>query len=165
MVFALATLVLLMVTAWCDIATRTIPDTLCLLLLVVGGSTRILDGPAAIALSAATAMLLFLLLLLVYSRGLIGGGDTKIMTAMAVGLAPFDIYRFVVATAVAGGVLAVAYFLLSYRVHGNRGSQPLSLLRRVAAIESWRIRRRGSMPYGVAIAAGGAFVLLHPGSH
>jgi prepilin peptidase CpaA len=164
MVFALATLALLMLTAWCDITTRTIPDTLCLLLLAVGGSTRILDGPAAIALSIATALLLFSLLLLAFSRGLIGGGDIKIMTAMAIGLSPFDSYRFVVATAVAGGVLAVVYILLSHRLHDSRRTQPLSLLRRVAAIESWRIRRRGSLPYGVAIAAGGAFVLLHPGS-
>jgi Flp pilus assembly protein protease CpaA len=31
---------------------------------------------------------------------------------------------------------------------------------RVAAIERWRIRRRGPVPYGVAIAIGGAFVVL-----
>jgi prepilin peptidase CpaA len=164
MAFALATLALLMVTAWCDIATRTIPDTICLLLLGIGGLTRILVGPAALALSAATALALFLLLLLVYSRGLLGGGDIKIMTAMAVGLSPFDSYRFVVATAIAGGVLAGAHILLSHGLHDSRRTKSRSLLRRVVAIESWRIRRRGSLPYGVAIAAGGAFVLLHPGS-
>jgi prepilin peptidase CpaA len=83
------------------------------------------------------------------------------MTALAVGMSPFDSYRFVVATAIAGGLLGIAYFLLSRRLNGLRESRRASLLGRVATIESWRIRRRGPLPYGVAIAAGGTFVLLH----
>jgi prepilin peptidase CpaA len=110
--FLIAALVLLIVGAWRDIATRTIPDTVSLLLLTIGGMTRITEGPPAIFLSLVTALLLFVLLLIAFSRGLIGGGDVKLMTALAVGLAPFDTCRFVVATAIAGGVLGVAYLLL-----------------------------------------------------
>ena len=86
---------------------------LSLLLLATGGLARILEGPSAFALSVATALLLLILLLIAYSRGLIGGGDVKIMTALAVGLSPLDCYRFVVATAIAGGILGIAYLLLS----------------------------------------------------
>jgi prepilin peptidase CpaA len=168
MVIALAMLALLMASAWCDIATRTIPDSFGLLLLALGGFARALEGPAALALSAATALTLFLLLLAAYSRGLLGGGDVKIITAMAIGLSPLDSYRFVVATAIAGGVLGVLYLMLSQRLRTRhrtpRSETRRSLLGRVAAIESWRIRRRGSLPYGVAIAVGGAFVLLRSGS-
>jgi prepilin peptidase CpaA len=164
MVIALAILALLMASAWCDIATRTIPNTIVLLLLVLGGFARLHDGPVALAVSAATAGALFLLLLLAYARGLLGGGDVKIIAAIAVGLSPLDSYRFVVATALAGGVLAVAYILLSHRLRGPHRIRGTSKLRRVAAIEAWRIRRRGPLPYGVAIAAGGAFVLIHAGS-
>jgi prepilin peptidase CpaA len=32
---------------------------------------------------------------------------------------------------------------------------------RIYGVERWRIRRRGPLPYGVAIAAGGVFTLLH----
>jgi prepilin peptidase CpaA len=161
MVIALTILALLMASAWCDLATRTIPDTITVLLLVLGGFARLLDGAAAFGVSAATAGTLFLLLLLAYARGLLGGGDVKIAGAIAVGLSPLDSYRFVVATALAGGLLAVAYILLSQVLRGPHPVRGASLLGRVAAIEAWRIRRRGPLPYGVAIAAGGAFVLLH----
>jgi prepilin peptidase CpaA len=89
---------------------------------------------------------------------MLGGGDVKLLTALAVALPPLGTCRLVVATAIAGGVLGVAYLLLSPR------TSPILLLGRVAAIESWRIGRREPLPYGVAIAAGGAFVLLFPGS-
>jgi prepilin peptidase CpaA len=87
------------------------------------------------------------------------------MSALAMGLSPFDCYRFVVATAIAGGILGLAYLLLSRMPRGPHKSGRVSLLGRVAAVESWRICRRGPLPYGVAIAAGGAFVLLHSGSY
>ena len=157
-------LVLLVVAAWYDVATRTIPDIIGVLLVVMGGLARLIEGPSALAFSAGTAVLLFGLLLIVYSRGFIGGGDVKIITALAVGLSPFDSYRFVVAMAVAGGLLGIVYLLLSRRMNALDLIRRTSSLGRVLAIEAWRIRRRGSLPYGVAIAAGGAFVLLHPGS-
>jgi prepilin peptidase CpaA len=162
--FALAALLLLIFAAWRDIATRTIPDTIGLLLLAIGGSARIIQGPSDLALSLGSALLLFLLLMIAYSRDVIGGGDVKIMTAFAVGLSPLDSYRFVVATALAGGTLGIAYLLLSHWLQGTHWPRRISLLGRVAAIESWRIRRRGPLPYGVAIAAGGTFVLLHSGN-
>jgi prepilin peptidase CpaA len=160
----IAMLALLVMAAWRDIATRTIPDTISLLLIAIGALARILDGPAALALSAGTALLLFALLLVLYSRGLLGGGDVKLMTAIAVGLSPPDCYRFIIATALAGGLHGIVYLLLSRCLNGCYKPGRSSFLNRVAAIESWRIRGRVSLPYGVAIAAGGAFVLLHSGS-
>ena len=162
--FSTTMLALLIAAAWCDVATRTIPNTIGLLLVATGTIARILEGPAALALSVADALLLFVLLLVAFSRGLIGGGDVKIMSALAVGLSPLDCYRFVVATAIAGGILGIAYLLLSLQAAGPHDQRRKSLLGRVSAVESWRIRRRGPLPYGVAIAAGGAFVLLHSGS-
>ena len=162
--YSLAILVLLMLAAWRDIATRTIPDAISFMIVVGGTLTRIINGPSALALSAGTALALFVVLLLAHARGYIGGGDVKIMTALAVGLSPVDSYRFVVATAVAGGLLAVVYIVLSHKTRNMRGTKRTSLLGRIAEVEFWRIRRHGPLPYGVAIAAGGAFVLLHPGS-
>jgi len=156
-------LALLVIAAWRDVATRTIPNWISLLLLALG-AVRFLQDPSALVQSAGAALLLFLLLLVFYSRGFIGGGDVKLMTALAVGLSPLDSYRFVVATAIAGGILAVAYVMTSFRLPEQPMTKRTSLLGRVAAIESWRIRKRGPLPYGVAIAAGGAFVLLHSGS-
>ena len=105
---ALAMLALLLTAAWRDLVTRTIPDTVSLLLLAAGGFARFLEGVSAVALSAGAALLLLVLLTAAFSRGWIGGGDVKVMTAFSVGLPPLDCYRFVVATAIAGGVLAAA---------------------------------------------------------
>jgi len=168
MPFSLAMSALLMMAAWRDVATRTIPDTISLLLAVTGGLARVIEGSSALALSAGTALLLFVLLLIAFSRGVIGGGDVKLMTALAVGLAPLDCYRFVIATALVGGLLGISYLLLSHllppgNLQGLCQTRRVSFLDRVAVVESWRIRRRGPLPYGVAIAAAGAFILFHQG--
>jgi prepilin peptidase CpaA len=155
-------LVLLLVVVWRDIATRTIPNVASVLICGIGGLTRLLQvGPSALALSAVTALLLFAVLLVGHARGLIGGGDVKVMAALGVGLSPFDCYQLVVATALAGGLLAGAYLLLSRKLRAKYKYKGTSLLNRVLVIETWRIRRRRPLPYGVAIAAGGAFALFH----
>ena len=162
--FTLFVLGLLLIAAWHDLATRTIPDTVCLLIAATGILLRAQQGPRALVVSAGAAALLFLLLLFLFARGLIGGGDVKIMTALAIALPPLDSYRFVAATVMAGGVLGIAYLLLSFRPRRPLRPRRVSLLGRIAAIESRRIGRRGPLPYGIAIAAGGVFVLLFPGN-
>jgi prepilin peptidase CpaA len=162
--FASAALVLLLTAAWHDIVTRTIPNAVCLLLLTVGVIARMFAGPSSLALSAGAALLLFLFLMIAFSRGLIGGGDVKLMATFAFGVAPLDCYRFVIATAIAGGILAIVYLILSRFLRAVYKFKRTSLPGRVWAIEAWRIRRRRPLPYGVAIAAGATFVLLHVGS-
>jgi len=161
--FTLAALVLLLMAAWHDIATRLIPDGISLWLLALGALARLFGAPSNLAFSLETALLLLALLLILHSRGLIGGGDVKVMTALAVGLSPLDCYRFIVATAIAGGLLGTSYLVLSATLPAMHSVRGASLLNRVAVLETRRIRRRGPLPYCVAIAAGGTFVLLHPG--
>jgi prepilin peptidase CpaA len=163
--FAAIGLALLTAAAWRDLTTRTIPDTICLLLLAAGVLAQLPNGISAVVASAATALLLFAVLFAAFARGLLGGGDVKLITALAVGLSPYDCYRLVVATAFAGGFLALAYLLLSRTVRAAPTITRRSLFRRILAVEGWRIRRHGPLPYGVAIAVGGAFVLLQPGSY
>ena len=162
--FVLVGSALLMTAAWRDVATRTIPDSLEPLAPRGRRAGSHYRRSVSLRSFGSDRFALLILLMVVHSRGFIGGGDVKIMTALAVGLSPFDCYRFVIATAIAGGLLGIVYLLLSRRPAAMRESKRASLLGRVVAIEFWRIRRRGSLPYGVAIAAGGAFVLLHSGS-
>jgi prepilin peptidase CpaA len=162
--FVITVLALLAAGAWRDIATRTIPDQINALLFVVGSLARLAQGPQELLYSGVSAVVLFLLFMSLYSRGLVGGGDVKLVTALAIGLSPSDCYRFVVATALAGGILGITYLVSSRRLVPMRLSKRTSILKRVIAVEKWRVCRRGPLPYGVAIAAGGAFVLLHPGN-
>jgi prepilin peptidase CpaA len=161
---ALLTIGLLAVAAVSDLATRTIPDQVCIALALLGLVVRLWAGITAVAVSVAVAIGLFTLLALAHARGALGGGDVKLAAAMAVGLAPLQTYRFVVATVLVGGMLSLLHLLLRHAPPParsvTRSSGLASLVRRIATIERWRIRRKGSLPYGIAIASGGAWVTL-----
>jgi prepilin peptidase CpaA len=154
---------LLVTAAWRDIATRTIPDMVSILAALIGLAARFSLGPQAALFSILTAAALFALLLFLFARGALGGGDVKLMLALAVGMAPAMVWDFLVITAIAGGVLAFAYLALSWLLpaHLARPAIAGGTLPRLCHVEAWRIRRRGPLPYGLAIAVGGATVLLH----
>jgi prepilin peptidase CpaA len=161
---ALLTIGLLAVAAASDLATRMIPDEACIALALLGFCVRLFAGITAAAVSVVVAVALFALLVLAHARGALGGGDVKLAAAMAVGLAPAQTYRFVVATVIAGGVLSLLHLLLRRAPPParsvTRSTARASLARRIVTIERWRIRRKGSLPYGIAIACGGAWVTL-----
>jgi prepilin peptidase CpaA len=161
--FALTTIGLLAFAAWRDIATRTIPDRISLALAVLGLACRLTQGWPAVLLSVAVAAALFVILLVCHARGLIGGADAKLLAALALGFSPLGSYQLITITALAGGGLAAVYLLLPRAMGARPSIRPAPhrfVALRVAAIERWRIRRRGPVPYGVAIAIGGAFVVL-----
>nr|WP_232478768.1 prepilin peptidase [Roseomonas rosulenta] len=143
-----------------DIATRLIPDTVSIAIAAIGLATRLFDGWAAAGLSLALGAAIFLLLVPVAARGWLGGGDVKLLSAMAVGLPPVLTWDFVVATVFVGGALGVAYILGRHLVPELRSAGGGTLLRRVIAVEAWRMRRRGPLPYAVAIAGGAVFLLI-----
>ncbi len=143
-----------------DIATRLIPDPVPIAIALAGLATRLFEGWAAAGLSVVVGAGIFLLLVPIAARGWLGGGDVKLLSAMAVGLAPLQTLDFVVATIFVGGALGVAYILGRHLVPETRVAGGGTLLRRVLAVEAWRMRRRGPLPYAVAIAGGGIFLLI-----
>lgn len=147
---------LILAAALRDLSSRRIPNVLCAALAVVSIAARLSEGLAAAAASLATAALLFALLFALFARGVLGGGDVKLATAAALGLPPPAVWDFVVATALAGGALSLLYLAgphlpLPQPRPAGRGRP---LLARIAAAETWRLKRRGPLPYAVAIAAG-----------
>ncbi len=97
-----------------------------------------------------------------------GGGDVKLLAAAALLLPPRLVPGYVLAVALAGGVLGLLYLglgaLLRRRAPRATPRRPATLLRRALRAEAWRIRRRGPLPYGCAIAAGALFAVLQPGA-
>lgn len=150
---------LLVFAALRDIATRLIPDAVPLALVIAGIGSRGLLGGSDAGISILVSMGLFALLLPLAMRGWLGGGDVKLIAAMATGLAPHETWLFIVTTVFAGGALGVAYILGRHLVPETRVAADGSLLRRVLAVEARRVRRGGPLPYAVAIAVGGVFVL------
>ncbi|HYE00974.1 MAG TPA: prepilin peptidase [Alphaproteobacteria bacterium] len=141
---------LLTAAAW-DVARFEIPDALSLLLaagfaaLVLGGGAAALPGLTAGAAVLAAGFALF-------ARGLIGGGDVKLMAATALWTGWTGLPGYLAATALAGGALAL--LLLALR----------RLLRRAAArgFGGELLSPAGGIPYGVALAAGGLLALPPP---
>jgi prepilin peptidase CpaA len=155
------TIGLLVWAAWCDVAIRTIPDSASIILVLLGIAVRADAGLVALATSTVVAASLFMLLVFLHSRAILGGGDVKLAAAIALGLSPLGTYRFLVVTSLAGGVLVLIHLCLRRIPSPPAPSRPArSLLGRIARAELWRVRRRGSLPYGVAIAFGGAWVAL-----
>ncbi len=150
----------LLVAARADLNSRTIPDGACLALGIAGATTRLLAGPLALAGSAAFALLLFVLLVLLHARGVLGGGDIKLLVAATLGQPISGAVGLIAVTALAGGVLAVLHLALRRLPRPAHAPAGSFWPRRVYAAERWRILRHAPLPYGIAIACGGVWALL-----
>lgn len=150
---------LLCVAALYDLGWRLIPNLVPLALASAGLLLRLAEGAHAIVASLVAAAAAAVLLGVAWWRGVLGGGDAKLGVAASLFVPPHALAPFLLATALAGGVLALAFLLarplLPRRIRPAGRAAPL--LNRLARAEAWRIRR-GVLPYAVAIAAGAFMV-------
>ncbi|WP_409334573.1 prepilin peptidase [Bradyrhizobium jicamae] len=153
---------LLLYVATIDIATRSIRNEICLALALLGIAGQ-LASPTEIIQSLVAAAILLLLLFVIYQRGMIGGGDVKLLVALAVGLPLTGVIQLLTVTALAGGGLAVLHLLMRLLPNPRLAPAGSSVVRRVYAIERWRHLRQAPLPYGVAIACGGIWTILSKG--
>ena len=153
---------LLLYVATIDIATRLIRNEICLALALLGIAGQ-LASPMQLAQSLIAAAILLLLLLVIYQRGWIGGGDVKLLVALAIGLPLTGVIELLTITALAGGILALVHVIMRLLPYPKLAPAGSSLVRRVYAIERWRHLRRAPLPYGVAIACGGTWTILSQG--
>lgn len=155
-------IVLLLYVATIDVATRLIRNEICLALALLGIAGQ-WASPAQIAQSLIAATILLLLLLVIYRRGLIGGGDVKLLVALAIGLPLTGVIQLLTITALAGGILALVHLMMRFLPQPRLAPAGSSLVRRVYAIERWRHLRHAPLPYGVAIACGGIWTVFSKG--
>ncbi len=128
-----------------DVARRRIPNRLVALLALVGLARLglgIVEGAGLLraASDLALGLAAFGSGALLFRFGLFGGGDVKLLAAGTLWMGAGSVLPFLAGTALAGGALALG-FLLWLGVAG-------------------RGRARPSLPYGVAIAAGGVLGTL-----
>jgi Flp pilus assembly protein protease CpaA len=153
---------LLLYVATIDIATRLIRNEICLALALLGIAAQ-LASPMQIAQSLIAAAILLLLLLVIYQRGWMGGGDVKLLVALAIGLPLTGVIELLTMTALAGGVLALVHVIMRLLPYPKLAPAGSSLVRRVYAVERWRHLRHAPLPYGVAIACGGIWTIFSRG--
>jgi prepilin peptidase CpaA len=128
--------VLLVVAAVIDGYSRIIPNwlnlTIALLAIPFWWATGLSLWPG-MAWQVGIALGMFVVLLGVFWLGQMGGGDVKLIVALALFLPPLDFMRMIFVMALAGGVLTLA-MVIHYRA--TRSTKPFE------------------NPYGIAIAFG-----------
>jgi prepilin peptidase CpaA len=132
---------MLLFACWCDFRTRTIPNRLnlaiALLAIPFWWSVGIGLWPGA-AIQAGVALLVFGVFALAFAMGAMGGGDVKLVAAIALWLPWQAVLALLFLMSVAGGVLTLV-MLLRHK-----------LARKAGQLE---------IPYGVAIAFGGLWLI------
>jgi prepilin peptidase CpaA len=164
-----ALLAVVLVAVWTDIRTRRIPNGLTVVALAAALALRALFGLAPLLDGLLGAGLALALLLPLFALGGVGGGDAKLLVAVGAFLGPKLFVVALLATAIAGGVMSLAWAtrrgvilpallntggLLKYVFTGGRKGERTTL----------EMPGVVSIPYGVAIAAGAVFALWFGGA-
>ena len=144
---------LMLIAAVEDLRRLVIPNTvvlgLCTLwpLQLASAPDISLFGSVNAALCAAAV---FAAGALLFSRGLMGGGDVKLLTVATLWAGPSGTPTLLIVTAVLGGLLTLALLL------------PLALRIVFAPSAAASAAERMPVPYGVAIAGAALFVTIPP---
>lgn len=150
-------ILLLLAAAMSDITARVVPNRLSAALGVFGLCTQAQQRSIPLALLAAG--IVFFIAFGCWRRGLMGGGDVKLLGAVSLLVRPASVPFLMLAIALAGGVLGVCYWAMSHLFRWPPPSRSRTLLVRILRVEHYRIRRGFSLPYAAAIAAGTAYVI------
>lgn len=152
-----------------DVRQRRIPNARVLTTFLLGAGVAVATSGVSSAAwrvlgGASTALLVWMPF---WWLGVMGAGDVKFFAAGAVWLGPRAALGAALVTAILGGVLAVAWVVAGARGHeGARAS--VADARAGEALDEDRpdksisARRRLSLPYGVAMAAGLAITAWVP---
>lgn len=133
--------VMLVVAATGDIRTRRIPNKLNLAIALLAAPFWVLSGYALwpdIAAQLALGAGVFLAFALLFQLGMMGGGDVKLLAALALWLPVGALVKLLVIMALAGGVLTLA-MLVRHKVAKSE--------------------EKLEVPYGVAIAFAGMWLI------
>lgn len=135
-----------------DLFTMTIPNRISIG-LVLGFVVAALAAPLGwteLASHLGAGLLMLAIGILLFSQGLFGGGDAKLLAAAALWFGFEGLVQYLFLVAIAGGVLVLA--ILYYRSI----TPPIWLCR-----QDWAMRlhtKAGGVPYGIALAAGGLWL-------
>ncbi len=143
--------------AYGDIRTRRIANEFIVGLLALAAFRMALTGnPSSALYTLVASAALFVGTFLLFWRGLLGGGDVKLIGATALLVGYHDLSEFLVVMSVSGALIALAV-LAHDRLGLRRAATPAP---EGPVPEDQETRARLTVPYGVAIAAAGMISLL-----
>ena len=162
---------LLSMAAWLDIRQRRIPNLIAAAVALLGLGSAMAGGILAGAGALATALAVLSVGVGVWKLGWLGGGDVKLIAALSLWAGPSYLAELLLAIALGGGALALVIGaarhpavapmvgLVQFEV-GRRSparSGPGAAVPMAAGPVS--DRDLSTIPYGVAVAFGGAWLL------
>ena len=145
-----------------DLARRRVPNAVTVFVLLSVLVVTALDGGVWASLSGLAALALVVLALYrPWSAGGIGGGDVKLAAATAVWVGLGGLPWFALATALAGGVVALACYAIAGKAAraDMRANLTLAVVRGELP-EMPTHKTHVSVPYALAIAAGAVAVFF-----
>ena len=146
-----------------DLKQRRIPNKVSAFVLATGLAMRGWEGgPSGALLGLAASVLVITLLYAPWKAGGLGGGDVKLAAAAGAWVDLRHLHWFLLATAVAGGFVAVAYYLRSGAAARAETRANLVLAAVHQELPPVPSNRKGhpSVPYALAISAGAGVALL-----
>lgn len=142
--------IVLMIAAISDIRRRRIPNWTVLVIAILFGAWSCVEPSVSLVSSLGAALVIFVISCALYYFGIVGAGDSKLVTVMALFAGLAHLLQFIFYMSLAGGLIVICML----------AAQPTKVL------VILQTRGRGGMgisvPYGVAIAAAGALLLLVP---
>ena len=141
-ILAMILAALLVWAAIVDLRTRTIPDWLNIVVAVMAPlfwwASGIAFYPDAIE-RVCGAFLIFTVFFGMFWAGGMGGGDVKLGSAIGLWFAPLATLQFFIVTSLAGGFVSIGAWIYHHKIR--------------------RLEGKTEVPYGVAIAFGGLWLL------
>jgi prepilin peptidase CpaA len=154
------------IAACIDLRTRRVPNWLTLSTLGLALALVSLQGVASLERALLVVLGALLLGILLHASGLLGGGDVKLLIAIAALVGFPNCVALVLYTAVAGGVLAIGVSVVQRRLpevmaKTNSALTAMWISKRVAIDRATGAASANDrLPYAVAIAAGFALLVL-----
>lgn len=184
---AILAIALLAVAAYGDVCRRRIPNKLTIALALLGTLRLVAAGsPLAAVYTFAAAAIVLLLGIALFARGVLGGGDAKLLTAAVLLVGYREVGDLLFVTGLSGGLVALMVIAASKLTPWLRqipvaiglcGVPSRFIVLAQLKLDRWLAylrlpapipvgadpaqarSTRPSVPYGLAIAAGGAAVL------
>lgn len=151
-------ILMLLLCAFEDIRRRIIPNSVVVLIVVIATAKWATTGSGNLSLSFLVAFSILLVGVVFFLRGVVGGGDAKLIPAATLMFLPHIVPIFLFAMAISGAVIALLFILSAKHLHriaahpsdANASFDPLRLS---AQIDQ-------GIPYGAAIFLGAVVVKI-----
>jgi prepilin peptidase CpaA len=144
-------IVLLVFAAYGDIKRLRIPNMLVAAVAVLGVLRLFVIGDLTTAVyTVGSSVIIFIMTFLLFWRGLLGGGDVKLLGATVLLVGYHNLFSFLFLMSICGALVSLVILFIHRYL-------PLHLGPRIAVLVP---TARLSVPYGVAIAGGAIVTLL-----